>query len=62
MTIDDPMSFLSEENIRSRARELYMSRDREDGRDQDDWFKAEREITDSYLEYCFQTLVKKRSL
>jgi hypothetical protein len=62
MTIDDPMSFLSEENIRSRARELYVDRGREDGRDQDDWFKAEREISDSYLEHCFQTLAKKRSV
>lgn len=61
MNNDNPMSWLSEETIRSRARELYLERGREDGRDQDDWFRAEKELTDSYLEHCFQALVQKRS-
>ena len=60
MNNDDPMSWLSEEAIRSRARELYRQRGREDGRDQDDWFRAEKELTDSYLERCFEALVQKR--
>ncbi len=62
MKNDDPMWFLSQENIRSRARELYADRGQEHGRDQDDWFKAEKELTDSYLEHCFQRLAQKRSV
>ena len=34
-----------EEKIRRRAYELYELRDREDGRDLDDWFKAESELS-----------------
>jgi hypothetical protein len=34
-----------EEQIRRRAYELYESRGREDGRDLEDWFRAEAEIT-----------------
>jgi len=33
-----------EEQIRRRAYELYEQRGREDGRDQEDWFRAEEEI------------------
>ncbi len=34
-----------EEQIRQRAYELYEERGREDGRDQEDWFRAEGEVT-----------------
>jgi len=34
-----------EEKIRKRAYELYELRDREDGRDLDDWLKAESEVS-----------------
>ena len=34
-----------EEQIRRRAYELYEARGREDGRDWEDWFRAESEIT-----------------
>ena len=34
-----------EEEIRLRAYELYEARGREDGRDWEDWFRAEQEIT-----------------
>jgi hypothetical protein len=33
-----------EDQIRSRAYELYEQRGREDGRDLEDWFRAEEEI------------------
>jgi hypothetical protein len=61
MPNDDPISFLSEEKIRSRALELYAERGQKEGRDQDDWFKAEKELIDSYLESCFEALAQKRS-
>jgi hypothetical protein len=35
----------SEEQIRTRAYELYEARGREDGHDQEDWIEAEAEIT-----------------
>ena len=34
-----------EEQIRTRAYELYEERGREDGHDEEDWFRAEAEIT-----------------
>jgi hypothetical protein len=34
-----------QEKIRQRAYELYELRGREDGRDFDDWLKAESEVT-----------------
>ena len=34
-----------EEKIRKRAYELYELRDKEDGRDLDDWLKAESELS-----------------
>ena len=34
-----------EEKLRKRAYELYELRDREDGRDLDDWLKAESEVS-----------------
>jgi len=34
-----------QERIRQRAYELYERRGREDGRDFDDWLKAESEVT-----------------
>jgi hypothetical protein len=36
--------FPSHDSIRDRAYELYEQRGREDGREQQDWFKAEHEI------------------
>jgi hypothetical protein len=36
-----------EGQIRSRAYELYEARGREDGRDLEDWLRAESEITGS---------------
>jgi hypothetical protein len=36
----------SEEQIRTRAYELYEARGCEDGHDQEDWIEAEAEITD----------------
>ncbi len=35
----------SEERIRTRAYELYESRGREDGHHEEDWLRAEAEIT-----------------
>jgi Protein of unknown function (DUF2934) len=34
----------SQDSIRDRAYELYEQRGREDGREQQDWFKAEHEM------------------
>jgi Protein of unknown function (DUF2934) len=34
----------SEEQIRTRAYELYEARGREDGHDQEDWLEAEAEL------------------
>ena len=34
-----------EETIRVRAYELYEARGREDGRDLDDWLRAEEQVT-----------------
>jgi hypothetical protein len=34
----------SQELIRARAYELYESRGRENGQDEQDWFRAEQEI------------------
>ncbi len=34
-----------EEQIRLRAYELYEARGREDGHEQEDWFRAKEEIT-----------------
>ena len=57
----DPMSFLTEERIRSRAEEFYVERGSADGRALEDWLRAEKDLTDSYLEGCFQKLAKKSS-
>jgi len=38
-----------DEEIRRRAYELYEARGREDGRDLDDWLRAEAEITSTAL-------------
>jgi hypothetical protein len=37
----------TEDEIRRRAFELYEQRGREDGRDVEDWLRAEEEITQS---------------
>jgi len=39
-----PNTVPSQDSIRERAYELYESRDREPGQDQQDWLRAEREI------------------
>ncbi len=36
-----------EDQIRARAYELYEERGKEDGHDQDDWLRAEAELTSS---------------
>jgi len=41
-TISDAIS--SQDRIRERAYELYESRGREPGSEEQDWFRAEREI------------------
>jgi hypothetical protein len=41
-----PDTIRSQELIRARAYELYESRGREPGQDEQDWFRAEREILD----------------
>ena len=40
-----PDSRTDEETIRKRAYELYVDRGMEDGRDLEDWFRAEEEVT-----------------
>jgi hypothetical protein len=37
-------SAIADERIARRAYELYEQRNREDGRDMDDWLQAEREL------------------
>ena len=44
-TTDSKLVF--EEEIRSRAFELYEERGREDGHDFDDWLRAETELIES---------------
>jgi hypothetical protein len=39
-----PDTIRAEEMIRARAYELYESRGREHGRDEQDWFRAEQQI------------------
>ena len=39
-----------EERIRIRAYELFMARNREPGRPEDDWFQAEAEFTKTSAE------------
>jgi hypothetical protein len=39
-----PDAIPSQETIRTRAYELYESRGRENGQDEQDWLRAEREI------------------
>lgn len=46
-TVDVPSSL--EDRIRTRAYELYEQRGREDGRDIEDWLRAEAELTSSEL-------------
>lgn len=36
----------TEEHIRLRAYELYVERGRADGKDLEDWFQSERELTE----------------
>jgi hypothetical protein len=38
---------LSAEEIRMRACEIYVERGRTDGHDLDDWFQAEKELTEA---------------
>lgn len=42
-TVREPQNL--DENIRSRAYELYEERGREEGHDLDDWLRAEEEVT-----------------
>jgi hypothetical protein len=42
-TVEDSL----EEQIRTRAYELYEARGREEGHDLEDWLEAEAEITDT---------------
>jgi hypothetical protein len=39
-----PETFPPQERIRERAYQLYQSRGREPGQDEQDWLRAEREI------------------
>ena len=39
-----PGAVLSQDKIRARAYELYESRGRESGQEEQDWLRAEREI------------------
>ena len=41
----EPQDLELEDQIRQRAYELYEERGREDGHEQEDWFRAEEEIT-----------------
>ena len=61
MKSNDPMNILSEERIRSRAQELYAERGRVEGHALDDWLRAEKDLTDSYLEECFRELAQRSS-
>jgi hypothetical protein len=44
-TTSDPQELELEHQIRLRAYELYEARGREDGHDEEDWLRAEAEIT-----------------
>jgi hypothetical protein len=39
-----PVAVPSQDQVRERAYELYESRGREPGQDEQDWFRAEREL------------------
>ena len=41
----EPQDLELEDQIRQRAYELYEVRGREDGHEQEDWFRAKEEIT-----------------
>ena len=41
----DPQDIELEQQIRERAYELYEGRGRQDGHEQEDWFRAKEEIT-----------------
>jgi Protein of unknown function (DUF2934) len=41
----EPQDIELEDHIRLRAYELYEERGREDGHEQEDWFRAKEEIT-----------------
>jgi hypothetical protein len=41
----DPHDLELEDQIRLRAYELYEERGREDGHEQEDWFRAKEELT-----------------
>ncbi len=46
-TVRTPLIGPSLEQIRLRAYELYIGRGRTDGQDLEDWFQAEKELTES---------------
>jgi hypothetical protein len=48
--------------IRVRAYEIYVERGSEPGRDLEDWLRAEKELTESYLEFRYMTLSHKQML
>ena len=41
----DPQDIELEQQIRERAYELYEARGRQDGHEQEDWFRAKEELT-----------------
>jgi hypothetical protein len=41
----EPQDLELEQQIRERAYELYEARGRQDGHEQEDWFRAKEEIT-----------------
>jgi hypothetical protein len=43
---DPPSTGPSREEIRLRAHEIYVQRGRTDGQDLEDWFQAEKELTE----------------
>jgi len=44
---DAGSAFLSPDEIRLRAYEIYIERGRSDGQDLEDWFQAEKELTEN---------------
>lgn len=56
----DVLDLPTMEHIRVRAYEIYTERSREPGRDLEDWLTAEKELTESYLEFRYMTLSHKQ--
>ena len=56
----DVLDLPTVERIRLRAYEIYIERGREAGRDLEDWLRAEKELTESYLEFRYMTLSHKQ--